>query len=131
MGWLFQAIAGVLVALVMWIILSGRSKEYAQVLSIGACCLVLCLGFQFAEPIIELFDRLQTMGNLQSDWLSAMLKAVGIGLVVEIGVLICTDAGNAALGKSLQILGTIAILWVSIPLMNTLMELLEDILGGL
>lgn len=131
MGWLFQAVAGVLVALVMWIILSGRSKEYAHVLSIGACCLVLCLGLRFAEPIIELLDRLQTMGNLQPDWLSAMLKAVGIGLVVEIGVLICTDAGNAALGKTLQILGTIAILWVSIPLMNALMELLEDILGGI
>jgi stage III sporulation protein AD len=131
MGWLFQTVAGVLIALVMWIILSGRSKEYAQVLSIGACCLVLGLGLRFTEPIFELLDHLQAMGNLKSDWLSAMLKAVGIGLVVEIGVLICTDAGNAALGKSLQTVGTIAVLWVSVPLLNALIALLEDILGGI
>ena len=130
MGWLLQAVAGVMVALVLWIILSGRGKEYAHLVSIGACCLVICLGIGFLEPVIELLNQLQTLGNLQQEWLSVMLKAVGVGLVIEIGALICTDAGNAALGKSLQILGTIAILWVSLPLMSALIKLLEDIVGG-
>lgn len=131
MGWLLQAVAGVMAALVAWIILSGRGKEYANVISIGACCLVLLLGLRFIEPVIELLGRLQDLGNLQAEWLTAMLKSVGIGLVVEIGVLICTDAGNAALGKSLQIVGTIAVLLVSVPLMNALVDLLESILGGI
>jgi stage III sporulation protein AD len=71
------------------------------------------------------------MGNLNPQWLGIMLKAVGIGLVVEMGALICTDAGNAALGKTLQLLGAAAVLWLSIPLADSLMELLEQILGGL
>ena len=98
-------------------------------LSVGVCCVVLLIMFRFLEPVLELLNQLQTMGNLQPEWLSIMLKAVGIGLVVEIGMLICTDAGNAALGKVLQILGSIAVLWLSIPLMNGLIKLLEQILG--
>ena len=129
MEWFFQAASIVMVAVVMWIVLSKQSKEYALVLSIGVCCLVLLVMFRFLEPVLDLLTQLQILGNLQPEWLSIMLKSVGIGLVVEIGMLICTDAGNAALGKTLQILGTIAVLWLSVPLMNSLMQLLEQILG--
>lgn len=124
-----QAAAGILAAVIMWIILSKQGKEYALLLSIGASCLALLVTFRFFEPVLELLKQLQAMGNLQPQWLTVMLKAVGIGLVVEIGALICTDAGNAALGKTLQILGSIAVLWLSVPLMTSFMSLLEQILG--
>ena len=87
--------------------------------------------FRFLEPVLDLLKQLQSLGSLQPEWLSVMLKAVGIGLVVEMGALICSDAGNAALGKTLQILGAVAVLWLSIPLMNSLMDLLQQILGGI
>ena len=126
-----QAAAGIMAAVIMWIILSKQGKEYALLLSLGACCLVLVATFRFLEPVLDLLKQLQTLGNLQPEWLSVMLKAVGIGLVVEMGALICSDAGNAALGKTLQILGAVAVLWLSIPLMTGLIELLQQILGGI
>lgn len=126
-----KAVAVILVAVVMWIILSKQGKEYALVLSIGACCLVFLIMFRFLEPVLDLLRQLQVLGKLQSEWLSIMLKSVGIGMVVEIGMLICSDAGNAALGKTLQIMGSVAVLWLSIPLMNSLIKLLEQILGDL
>ena len=126
-----RAVAVILVAVVMWIILSKQGKEYALVLSIGACCLVFLIMFRFLEPVLDLLGQLQVLGNLQPEWLSIMLKSVAIGLVVEIGMLICSDAGNAALGKTLQIMGSVAVLWLSIPLMESLIKLLEQILGDL
>ncbi len=126
-----QAAAGIMAAVIMWIILSKQGKEYALLLSLGACCLVLLVMFRFLEPVLDLLKQLQTLGSLQPEWLGVMLKSVGIGLVVEMGALICSDAGNAALGKTLQILGTAAVLWLSIPLMNSLMELLQQILEGI
>ena len=126
-----QTAAGIMAAVIMWIILSKQGKEYALLLSLGACCLVLLVMFRFLEPVLDLLKQLQTLGNLQPEWLSMMLKAVGIGLVVEMGALICSDAGNAALGKTLQILGAAVVLWLSIPLMNSLIELLQQILGGI
>lgn len=127
----FQAAAGILAALVVWIILSKQSKEFALLLSICACCLVLVVMLRFLEPVLDLLEQLRTLGDLQSEWLSVMLKAVGIGLVVEIGGLICSDAGNGAMAKTLQTLGAAAVLWLSVPLMKSLIELLQQILGGL
>lgn len=129
MEWFWQAAAGVMVAVVLWIVLSQRGKDYALILSIGVCSLVLLVMGRYLEPVLDLISHLQQVGNIQNQWMSIMLKAVGIGLVVEIGGVICTDAGNTALGKTLQILGTVAILWLSIPLLTGLMELLEQVLG--
>ncbi len=129
MSWLLQAVAGIFVAVILWIVLSRQGKEYALVLSIGACCLTFFVAFRFLEPVLDLLHQLQTLGNLQPEWLSIMLKAVGIGLIVEIGSLICADAGNGALSKAIQILGAVAILWLSIPLMNSLIQLIQQILG--
>ena len=125
----FQAAAAVMAAVVLWIMLSKQGKEYARLLSIGACALIMILMFRFLEPVLDQLKQLEALGNLQPEWLNVMLKAVGIGIVVEMGSLICTDAGNAALGKTLQFLGTGAILWLSIPLVDSLIKLLQQILG--
>lgn len=127
----FQASAGVMAAIILWVILSRQGKEYALILSVGACCLVMVVMLRFLQPVLELLARLQDLGGLQQEWLSILLKAVGIGLITEMGTLICSDAGNVALGKTLQILGAAAVLWLSIPLVNGLIALLEQILGGL
>lgn len=131
MDWFLQGAAGVLVAVILWIVLSKQGKEFGLLLTIGASCLILLTAFRFIEPVLDLLLQLQTIGNLRPEWLSIMLKAVGIGLVVEIGSLICADAGNAALSKTIQLLGTASILWLCIPLMNSVITLIEQILGEL
>lgn len=125
-----QASAGVMAAVILWIILSRQGKEYALILSIGACCLVLMVMLRFLEPVVDLFENLQVLGGLQAEWLNILLKSLGVGVISEMGTLICNDAGNTALGKSLQILGTAAVLWLSVPLVNSLVELLGQMLGG-
>ena len=126
-----QAAACVMVAVILWIVLSKHGKEYALLLSLGACTLILLMMLRFMEPIVELLGQLQALGDIQPEWLNVMLKAVGIGLITEMGSLICSDTGNAALGKTLHILGTAAVLWLSIPLINSVIGLLQKILGDI
>ena len=125
----WQAAAGGMIAVVLWLILSKQGKDFALVLSLLACCLILGVMGSYLEPVLDLVRRLEHLGNLQPEWISVMLKAVGIGLVVELAALICTDAGNASMGKTIQFLGTSVILWLSIPLINGLLDLITQILG--
>ncbi len=126
-----KAAAGVLVAVVLILILTKQGKDLGVLLIIAVCCMVITAAFTFLKPVRELLSRLQTVGQLKSDTLTILLKAVGIGLITEVTSLICTDAGNAALGKTLQFLSTAVILWLSIPLLNELLELLDNILGAI
>ncbi len=125
----YQAAAGVLISVVLGIFLSREGKEMTLVLSLVVCCMVFAVVAGYLKPVLELLGNLRQMGNLQNEMLQIMLKAAGIGLISEISVLICNDAGNAALGKVLQILTTITLLWLAIPLVNSLLELLQQIMG--
>lgn len=129
MGGFWEAAAGIMVAVVLWIVVSKQGKEFSIGLSLIACCLALMLIASYLDPVFDLIARLERLAGIQQEWISVMLKAVGIGVIVEIGSLICEDAGNAALGKTLQIAGAIVILWLSVPLMSGLIDLLERMLG--
>lgn len=124
-----QAAAGGMVAVILWLMLSRQGKDFALLLSLLACSLILTAMGLYLEPVLDLVQRLEHLGNLQPEWISVMLKAVGIGLVVELSSLICADAGNASVGKAIQFLGTSVILWLSVPLINGLLELIMQVLG--
>lgn len=126
-----KAAAGVLMAVIFILVLSKQGKDLGVVLIISVCCMVICAAVNFLQPVKELLTNLQTVGQLKSDTLTIILKAVGIGLITEVTCLICSDAGNAALGKTLEFLSSAVILWLSIPLLNELLELLDNILGAI
>ena len=126
-----KASAGVLVSVVFVLILSKQGKDLSVLLIVAVCCMVASCAFAYLQPVKLFLARLLTIGQLESDTLSILLKSVGIGVVAEISCLICNDAGNAALGKTLQFLASAVILWLAIPLLNELIALIDDILGAI
>lgn len=126
-----KAAAGVLVAVILVLVLMKQGKDLSVLLIVAVCTMIVCTALSYIQPIKDLILRLQTIGQLDSDTLSILLKAVGIGLIAEVTGLICADAGNAAMGKTLQFLASAVILWLSIPLLNELLELLDTILGAI
>ena len=126
-----KSAAGVLIAIVFSLILTKQGKDLSILLIIAVCCMVIIAAVSYLSPIMDLLNRLQSIGKVESDTLLIMLKAVGIALIAEVTSLICTDSGNAAVGKTLQFLSTAVILWLAIPLLNELLQLLETILGAI
>lgn len=124
----FKAIAGVLIAVVLSLILSQKSRDIALLLSIAVCCMVAMTAVTFISPVVTLLNQLQQLGNLDQEMVSILFKAVGIGFIGEVAGLICSDSGNAALGKVIQVLSVAVILWLSIPLFKSVLNVLQSIL---
>lgn len=125
----FKAVAVVLVTVILGLALHRQGKDFSLLLTVVACCVVVTAALTYLDPVISFFGELQNLGRLDSDMLKILLKAVGIGLLAEVASLICSDAGNAALGKTIQILAAAVVLWISLPLLNSLMALVQQILG--
>ncbi len=126
-----QGIAGALLATVLCIALSRQSKDMALLLGLAVSAMIFLLSGRYLQPVLEFLRSLQDLGDVDSQWVQLMLKAVGIGLTGQIAALLCADSGNSALAKSIEILTAGAILWLSLPLMTALMELIQKILGEL
>lgn len=102
-----------------------------MLLTIAVSCMVLAVVIRYLEPVIAFVEELQTAGNLDSEMVRILIKCVGISVVAEITVLVCSDSGNAALGKGIQMLATAVVLWLGLPLLQELLELVQRMLGEL
>ena len=127
---ILKAVAGILIAVVLTQLLSKQNKELSVLLVITVCCMVAIAAFHFFKPIVDFMRQLQSTADLNNEMMQIILKTVGIGLLTEICVLICADMGNASLGKSLEILSVAVILWLSLPLFQKLLDLLDAVLGA-
>lgn len=127
----WKGTAAALIAAILALTLSKQEKDISLLLTLTGCTLVLLLVLEFLEPVMGFLRELQELGDLNADMLVVLLKVVGIGMISEIAALICTDAGNASLGKTVQILGTAAILWLSVPVLKMLLDMVKAILGGI
>lgn len=127
----FKICAGILITVVLSLMLSRQEKDMNLMLIIAACSMVVMAAMSFLQPVIEFVDRIVGSSGLNEELISVIFKAVGIGLISEITCLICTDAGNSALAKVLQILTSAVILWISVPLFEKLLDTMDEILGVL
>ena len=129
MGKLLFLVAAVLLTVILYLLLSKQNKDMAAVVSIGACCLVLIGGMYYIEPVVQFVQELQSIGQLDSLTVKTLLKAAGITILTELASGTCQDSGNAALGKAVNLLGTGAIVYLAIPFMQSLLELIQKIMG--
>lgn len=128
MNTFLKVIAGVLVAVLLSLTLSKQAKDYSFLLILVISCMVMAAAVEYLKPVFHFFWELEDIAKLDNGMLKTLLKAVGIGLLSEVTSLICTDAGNAALGKIVQYLASAVVLCISIPLFTSLLELIKSIL---
>ena len=129
MDTVLRTIAGVMLALILGITLSKQGKDMTVVLTVSVCCMVVTVAISFLDPVVDFFSLLRSVGDLDSDIMGIILKCTGISLIAEIAGLICSDSGFGAMGKAIKILAVAAVLWLSLPLMTSLVEMLQSVMG--
>ena len=127
----FKVAAGILTALVVWLCLSKYNKDISVLLSLAVSAMTIVAALAFFRPVIDFMKKLQSISDMDSEYVSVILKIVGIGVITEISSLICKDAGNASLGKVLQFFSSVVAIWMSIPIFEKLLSLLDTILGAM
>ena len=121
----------VLLAVILILFLGCRNKDLSLVLGLAVCAMAAIGAMEYLRPVLDFVDQLENLGGFDRGLIRILLKASGIGLLSEIAALVCADSGCASLGKTVKIMAAAVILWLSLPLYAMLVELLQEILGGL
>ena len=127
----WKTTALVLLTVILSLSLDKMERDISAVMGIVALCIAACAAVTILNPVLNYLVELQRLFHLPDDLISILMKAVGIALVAELSASICADAGNASLGKMLQILGGAAVLTLSVPMFRTLMTIIKEMIGGL
>lgn len=127
----WKAAAAVLLASVLGLVLDRQEKDFSALLNIAVCTMVGAIAISYLKPVLDFLQELENAGGIQGGFVGILLQILGVGIASDLIGLICTDAGKASLGRSLQLLGSAVGLHLSLPLFRALLTMIRQILGGL
>lgn len=125
-----QAAALAMIGSILAIVLRKQTKELSILLVIACSAAILALGAWFLEPILDFVSRLRLMGELDDGMVAILLKTAGVGLITELACAVCEDAGEATLGKMARVCGSAAALYLALPLLTAVLDMLQAMLEG-
>ena len=117
-----------LIVAVLCVLLRQYKPEYALIISaLGGTMLLIFLVGQIVPAFSSLKTFLSRFG-LEAFYFTVALKAVGIGYITQFIADTCRDAGQGAIASKAEFAGRSGIFLLSIPLLQKILELAEQLL---
>ena len=117
------------ISIIFLTMMAGSIKrEYAIAVTVGATVLLALYGVSSLKSIIERIEELQESIGVGEEYLTILLKMVGIAYLTQLVVSICRDAGNGAVAAQINMVGKISMLLVSSPVLEALLKTVGEML---
>lgn len=124
---IFQIVTIGLVAAILSILLKNHKPEIGIYISLVTGILIIMFVSTKLQAVIEILALLGSRTNLDSIYLSTILKVVGIAYIAEFGAQVCIDAGEGVIASKIEFAGKILILVIAVPILISLMDLITNI----
>ena len=129
MNGLWSAVAAGTVAALLSMLLKEAGGKYATAVCLVAGVLLVGWFVSRLSPTLAVFGQLMRQGPL-APYAEPVLKALGIGYVVELGGGVCRDVGAEGVAQKLELCGKAELLAVGLPLLSRLLSLTLALVEG-
>lgn len=123
------AIFGIITSLITMKIKYIR-PEIAIVIAILSSVMLALYGLNEMKDILSVFDKIKTYSKIPSSYFQILLKLIGISFVCEFSSNICKDAGSPSIAKQIEFVGKLSILIVGLPIFESLLLMIQNLLGN-
>lgn len=118
-------LAGVFLA----VLLKQQKQEYALYIGIGCGVCILFFAVERLSVVMGSVNQLQRLLAVDTSYIKALIKMIGITYVAEFASNLCQDAGYSSIGTQIEIFGKLSIVALSMPILMVLIETLEGFLA--
>lgn len=105
------------------------SKEQAALLVLAVGAMILLNTADSIPQVLDKMDILMAYSGLDKEYLSIIFKALGICWLTQFSSDICRDCNEAAIASAAEIFGKIQLAVLSLPLFESLIDVVTEILG--
>lgn len=116
-------VVGVLLAM----LINKTNPEMSVLLNLTICAVLILLAMKLFSAVTEVLNLVETESEFSSAYIAPVLKCVGIGITARIGSDICKDSKQEAIASAVEICGAVCALYVSLPLIKTLMRMIGEL----
>ncbi len=117
-----------LIAVVIILILKQYKPEFAIYVSLIAGIAILFISLTQLSGVLDLLKNISSKANINSQYLSLLLKITGIAFLTEFAVSVSNDCGETAIARKMDLGGKVIIISISIPIITALLETILKII---
>jgi len=118
----FLGIAGVLIATQF----KGTKSEYSVYIGLAISILIFAFCMRRVEAITVQFFKLQNLLNGSEEYLSILLRVIGITYICEFSANICKDAGYQSIAGQIEVLGKLSVMFAGIPILFAVINQIQS-----
>lgn len=120
----FSIILGLaFITTVVYIILKQQKPEIATLVLIAGGILLITYLLDVAVPIFSSLSDIVNRAGIDIDLAKIPVKALGIAIITQLAGDVCRDAGTSSVATKVEIAGKIAILILTVPLFEEILEI--------
>ena len=125
---IFKILALAILTCIATIIVRQVKPDFASIVAIAGGVVILLFVLNYLGDVLAIFQNIISKTGLSPTLFSTILKIVGIGYLTEFTANLCNDSGNSSLATKVGLAGKIIILFVSLPIITNLIEIIMEIL---
>ena len=115
-------VAGVL----LWHMMKNTRPEFSGYLTLGMGVLILGLAVGKLDYLFESLEEILSYIPIDSAYMAAILKMIGITYIGQFSSGICKDAGYSAIAGQIELFCKLAIMAVSMPILMALLQTIQE-----
>lgn len=105
------------------------NAEYSTLLSIGACLFIVSFIVGRLGNVLDSIDRITGYININMEYISILLKMLGISYICEFATNICKDAGYGAIASHIELAGRVTMVVMSLPILFHVIDMVVRLMG--
>ena len=104
------------------IIIKEYKKDFAIYIILVGSLLILYMSFDILVKVVNFLSDLSSEADVDSGFISLLLKITGISILSEFAISICRDCGEASIASKIDFGGKIIVISLSIPVIGNSLE---------
>lgn len=117
-----------LIGAILSILLRNSKPEFSMLIPVVVSFTVLACAMPYLIRITEELSIMASSAGINSSYMRIVIKVIGISYLVCITAELCKDAGENAIAAKIELGGKLIILAMAIPIINSLLNLVKEII---
>ncbi len=106
-----------------------QDKGELHIFAVMACgIIILMIILNSLTDVITEFGLLVSKSGVDESLFAGVLKIIGIGYITEYSANICNDYNCSSIAMKLQLAGKVAIFFMAMPVLTSLIEVIAEVL---
>lgn len=124
----FKIIGVAFITAITSVLLKATKPELSFAVTVTGVIVILLFIVEAMQETLSVFATISQMTGVENGLLKLLLKIVGVGYITEFGAGILNDFGSSAVADKVTLAGKLTIVALSLPVIESLLMLVQGFL---